>query len=568
MTKFWALILALAWIIPNSLSSTEQTFPSIADLAQTIIKSDWKMLDHSDIESNKTIEQKQTRIFQKFKQVSEILRQLEEPISAISYDDVFDEIIRISAQSPHQYLYNLFNKIVITEIKAYVVIQFSYAILEVHAGGYFSTESSLANEQIRYILQKLLQETIQVTGNLSRHYWKDDPVQYRKGENYLEISRLLQGYVINEKILNNGKSCYGKCETFKEVDIVKCHNDPFCRKQSRCGGKVYSCRSLETIDMQICLAPAGTSRRYNYIEYANHNTLGVKSTCPTPKINVKAWIGWCPYCMCFCDDEGMFSDRYFSLKGAESDTENNKVVTGIRFAKKNKIIHLQIQQGEILPHGLINATTLEWVPVNNFKINDRFIYNGQDYLKMTWKDKTIDLNVIDVDNTHRHQHEVLTGVRFFAYRSGINPNDKPMHLKFEIRMTKFHFESGQLFKNANDWYRNYKTEFSPVPRTKIPTNDLDIPTRTKSRTKSKNTIVSRGDQFVEFTHTDMFKDAGQTTIPFIDSQDVVTTVPTPLVGAGVYYKSTPGYGGFIGLKIVTYDLLQIVRPRVTADLSG
>lgn len=86
-------------------------------------------------------------------------------------------------------------------------------------------------------------------------------------------------------------------------------------------------------------------------------------------------------------------------------------------------------------------------------------------------------------------------------------------------------------------------------RTKIPTNDLDIPTRTKS----KNTIVSKGDQFVEFTHTDMFKDAGQTTIPFIDSQDVVTTVPTPLVGAGVYYKSTPGYGGFIGLKIVTYD---------------
>ncbi|KAK9746593.1 hypothetical protein QE152_g6077 [Popillia japonica] len=62
-----------------------------------------------------------------------------------------------------------------------------------------------------------------------------------------------------------------------------------------------------------------------------------------------------------------------------------------------------------------------------------------------------------------------------------------------------------------------------------------------------------GDQFVEFTYTDMFKDAGQTTIPFIDSQDVVTSVPTPLVGAGVYYKSTPGYGGFIGLKVVTYD---------------
>lgn len=35
-------------------------------------------------------------------------------------------------------------------------------------------------------------------------------------------------------------------------------------------------------------------------------------------------------------------------------------------------------------------------------------------------------------------------------------------------------------------------------------------------------------------------------VPFIDTQPVVSKVK-PLVGAGIYYKTSPGYGGFIGM---------------------
>ncbi|KAK9746501.1 protein of unknown function (DUF4803) [Popillia japonica] len=515
-----------------------------------------------------------------------------------------DEMIDITGQSPNQLLYNFFNKIALTQMKGYAVIQFSYAILEIYDRGYYETESILANEKIRKILKELSQETIRTTAKLSRHYWKPDPEEYKRGEHYLEISRLLQGYIVNEKVLSNDGKCYAKCEQFKEVNIIKCQNDPFCRKQPRCSGRVYNCRYIPVEDMQIgnampnvnnskngrvyncryipvdpfcrkqprcsgrvyncryipvedmqiCLAPAGTTRRYNYIEYKNRNPLGVKSTCPTPLINVHSSIGWCPYCMCFCDEEGPYSDRYFSLKHrqkAVSDVKNNKVVTGIRFAKKNRMIHLQVQQGEILPQGVINVTSLEWVPVNKFKISDRFIHDQQDYLRITSRDKAVDLHVIEVDSRKKYQQQVLTGVRFAAVQSGINRNDKRIHLNLEIKMTKYNFKSGELFINrgADTWYRNIDTEFSPNVRTRIPTNDLDVPTRAKS----KNTIVSNGDQYVEFTHTDITKDVAQTTVPFIDTQDVVPKVPTPLAGAGLYYKSSPGYGGFIGLKIVTYD---------------
>lgn len=44
------------------------------------------------------------------------------------------------------------------------------------------------------------------------------------------------------------------------------------------------------------------------------------------------------------------------------------------------------------------------------------------------------------------------------------------------------------------------------------------------------------------------------TVPFIDTQGVEASDPKPLSGAGIYYKSSPGYGGFIAPLIVLYDV--------------
>lgn len=42
-------------------------------------------------------------------------------------------------------------------------------------------------------------------------------------------------------------------------------------------------------------------------------------------------------------------------------------------------------------------------------------------------------------------------------------------------------------------------------------------------------------------------------VPFIDTQPVESKVLKPLIGAGIYYKTTPGYGGFIGPLIILHD---------------
>ena len=62
---------------------------------------------------------------------------------------------------------------------------------------------------------------------------------------------------------------------------------------------------------------------------------------------VDSWWRWfvhCSYCTCLCDQSGLSSDRYFSLAASLADTATNHLVTGVRFVKQGRVVHIQIQQ--------------------------------------------------------------------------------------------------------------------------------------------------------------------------------------------------------------------------------
>lgn len=67
-------------------------------------------------------------------------------------------------------------------------------------------------------------------------------------------------------------------------------------------------------------------------------------------------------------------------------------MTGVRFRKVNRIIHIQIQEGELQARGFVNASTLSWKPVSDYKLLDRGIRNGMDYHTMSWDKRAIDLD--------------------------------------------------------------------------------------------------------------------------------------------------------------------------------
>lgn len=56
-------------------------------------------------------------------------------------------------------------------------------------------------------------------------------------------------------------------------------------------------------------------------------------------------------------------------------------------------------------------------------------------------------------------------------------------------------------------------------------------------------------------------DGAQTTVPFFDFQDVAFHPSSPLAGVGLYYKGTPNYGGFVGLKAMAPDYSDAIKPE-------
>lgn len=159
------------------------------------------------------------------------------------------------------------------------------------------------------------------------------------------------------------------------------------------------------------------------------------------------YLFWhCSYCFCVCDEQGYGSDRYFSLREEVSDIAENKIVTGLRFRKVKRILHLQIQEGLLGPQGTVNASTTAWRKLPEFKITDRNVKTGVDYHTMSWKQRAIDLTMVK-----GQPGQVVTGVRFVALGS---------HLNLEVRLTEFKFETGQLVepKTTSIWHSSYFNE--------------------------------------------------------------------------------------------------------------
>lgn len=126
----------------------------------------------------------------------------------------------------------------------------------------------------------------------------------------------------------------------------------------------------------------------------------------------------------------MNSDRYFSLRKVVSDVANNKlviyvfkeenfqdsrriinnnnicyrVVTGVRFKKVNQIIHIQIQQGELMPRGNIDKASVHWKSIEEFNVLDSNIKNGIDYHTLSWEKRGLDLDDLILDKNY-----LLTG---------------------------------------------------------------------------------------------------------------------------------------------------------------
>ncbi|KAH8414603.1 hypothetical protein KR215_009923, partial [Drosophila sulfurigaster] len=435
---------------------------------------------------------------------------------------------------PQQLVYSLFMDIALTELKAYILIEYSFLIRRVSGQGNFTEEINkvlLNYKKVKEYAIDTLQSTME---NADRDIWRCDPEKHILNVTYDEVTRLLQGYVENEVDLNNDESCSETCSDYNNTSTKGCFKQKFCSQQPQCSGHIYDCQLVDS-DLSICQSNENSTRRYDYIEYEEGQKFGQGENCSRDVNSVESWHRWiftkCSYCFCLCDEPGPKSDRYFSLRETLSDVMESKVVTGVRFVKKNRIFHLQIQQGQLLPRGAINESSVEWVPIDDFKITDPDVCDGVDYHSLSHQERGIDL-----DEILCKEEEVVTGLRFRVLNG---------RLSLITMFRDFDFESGEIFEP-----QKVNSHWSPYDdRQQLNLDNLDIPTRSTNSSQP----MSKNNQFLEFVNSGIKQDVAQTTIPFIDIQDVVSNSPVPLAGIGIYYKSSPGYGGFVAPKIISYD---------------
>lgn len=211
------------------------------------------------------------------------------------------------------------------------------------------------------------------------------------------------------------------------------------------------------------------------------------------------------------------------------------MVSGVALKKFQGVFHLMITERELQPYAMLNSSAPSWHTFNAidyFNIHDATVRDGIDYHTLTWENRSINLDTIEVP-----VGKVVTGVRFRIINGAIS---------LQVRGTDFDFITGRL-KNVGSsfWYTSAKKE-----RTEIIMDAPDVPTLTPE----KSIPFVQRDRFIRFGPSDKFKDLSQTTVPYIDSQLVESHNLIALSGVGLYYKSFPGYGGFVAPKIQNYNM--------------
>ena len=244
--------------------------------------------------------------------------------------------------------------------------------------------------------------------------------------------------------------------------------------------------------------------------------------------------------MCLCDQPGPQSDRFVSLQTVRTASGTNRLITGVKFVKIGRVIHIQIQEGQALGRGFVNESTVDWQPIVPIEINQPdSTEDGMNYATLNFEQRALDLDDLVAPEGH-----VVTGLRFRKLGG---------HLNLEMEASPIDYSSGFIDVERAIWMANDNTPFSELnPRRKLKLFAPDVPIRSHLPALPD----SAPDQYLEFQVSSLEKDVSQTTVPFIDGTAVVTQPPSWLTGVGIYHKGQPGYGGYVAFRIATLNVSQ------------
>ncbi|KAG8040147.1 hypothetical protein G9C98_000717 [Cotesia typhae] len=410
--------------------------------------------------------------------------------------------------------------------------------------------------------------------NLPDQYGKKPPAPPTSPPqpDYIELERAYQVKIVNEKEMDKTGSCSHNCDLSK-VSIKYAGGE--CQGYTQC--KFIS----EKLD--VCEAK-GSPRRYDWVMDANQIIYGTPSACDGKTKSYSSFVNFligmftfCDFCVCTCVSKPKHDQHTLtaiSFREQTSDFYNNKVVVGLRFVKKDFMLHIQIAEARLMPEGQLDPSTFTWKALENFEFKEQeqkfYIKSSSGSMKALSLGKDWgQASSINLDDVMAPQDYIVTGVRFRYTRDNLDCPviDQSSSLELQLQVRRLNFADGYVFK----FYKPQWISAGNKERDELVLYEPDNP-----RKATINSELSASNQFVRFQASDFRKDAGQSTVPFFDGFDVLGTPLVPLKGAGLFHRGLKGFGGFISLKI--YDLnskvysvanvLKTAPPAPPSPLSG
>ncbi|XP_015122381.1 uncharacterized protein LOC107044846 [Diachasma alloeum] len=457
-------------------------------------------------------------------------------------------------QSPNQYLYQLHKVVVASEMMGQIALTFGYYLQNKLNNVTIDFELKRAQVDRRERLQNYFGKFKSAMEAASLSLRPCDPPNFIRGKTFIEMERLFQAVLVEDYNLNYRDSCRGTCET---IDVYAHRNDNdgvFC-------ARLHKCWKLKT--SRYCIRP-NELRRYEWIEDRQGTIYGEKNGCQGQELATPGWrkrLYPCENCICTCDGGhkwGMANEVHaFSLRVSRSNTAENMVVTGIQFTRHESIICIQIKEGKLLPGGEIDVNSEKWrecdLSYSSYRMSR---FGTSDYIaEEDYVVLTRFYNFIDLDDFVEQRDAIVTGVKFglSEYCTG------GKHVKLQLEYSKFNFSSGEL--KSREGFQSSST----CHRQKISIADTDSPLNQR-KPRDQNTVDSKVNSYVSFTWSSFKRDVGQTTLPLLDSQPVESKPSAPLSGVGLFYKSSPGYGGFLGFKIHTLNYGRYMEEEMIEDI--
>ncbi|XP_014295346.2 uncharacterized protein LOC103570687 [Microplitis demolitor] len=424
--------------------------------------------------------------------------------------------------SAYDKLYNFYKYIVGTVTQGYTMIIMAYEYRKLKSSDptfYKNRQHEYLNIFKRTVIQitESVQHYLDLNNNINfKSSISCDPQSWKEGENYIRIKN------------------YASFRTSKTAsyDFTQLNPDP--------KGIEYECASFaeysdsvipELISTTHCpnvfIMPA--SRTFS--ESSDFPTRIMRRQCSSLTFSFLENIILCYY----GKSDPILSVRKLSLSLQTCKTEINEVVTNTRFHVQEGIISIEIQCG-VFVNGKVDPNTLRWNTDDRRYTRE----NHPNYVVLSETVKSFNLDDIVLPDG-----EFVTGIKFEKL------NDS--HLSLVLQGTQMYDSKNRIVSGRTTLRFPENTTNS---RVNIDINQLTTPLDINKQTYE---LSQSGTHYVDLT-TSKWSDeyTAYSTIPFLDMQPVGLSPAVPLGGMGLFYKSQPGYGGFLAFKHISPKFMHFI----------